>query len=234
MRLLLLSNAKREGMGYLEHARDYFQCLSRGSGPRGPVRSLRRRDQEPRPVRRPGAPGLRVAGTGRAWNPRRARPVRGGARRAGDRRRRGKHLEAAARASPRGTPAGHPQPRGRRDALRRLERGLQHRVPHDHDDQRHADLRPGRIRRARPDPVPDQSALPARQSAGLQGRDAGGAHQRVRRAASGRVGRRDCAREPDSWSRTAPSRSSATRNAGSSATAMRRASSARTTTSASC
>ena len=37
MRLLLLSNAKREGMGYLEHARGHFQ----------PARSRSERHPEP-------------------------------------------------------------------------------------------------------------------------------------------------------------------------------------------
>ena len=49
---------------------------------------------------------------------------------------------------------------------------------------------PGGLRRARADPVPDQPALSARQPAGLQGRDAGGAHRGVLRAASANVGRR--------------------------------------------
>ena len=107
---------------------------------------------------------------------------------AGDRGGRGgllrgrQHLPPARRALRAGRAVADPSPRGGGHALRRRQRGLEPRLPDDHDHERHADRRAAVVRGARRSCLPDQPALP-RPGARLDahGRDARDAHPRVPR-----------------------------------------------------
>ena len=179
MELLLLSNSTNHGGTMFSHAAETFADVSAGDTVTFVPYALA--DWDDYADRAAAALG-RVRRRGRLRPPlQRSGPRDPRGRRGDDGRR--QHVPAARLpVRPRRDRRAQPARARGRDPLRGRLRGHQRRLPHHPDHQRHADLPPAELRRARSRAVPDQPPLHRPGSRlDVHGRDARGAHHGVPR-----------------------------------------------------